>query len=461
MTYKKGIKKMDTLFSDPSFNQCQDLLIHPKTNPTQQRNHATTHLFMHLDMNSYFASVEQQANPFLRGKALGVCAYLHEYGCVIAASVEAKARGMKVGMRVKDARAIIPDAVFVENDPAKYRSVTTRIFRILDDVSDRVEHYSIDEAFIDMTGWVRDEAEAAWHAVRTRNRITREVGEWLRCSIGIAPTRFLAKLASDCEKPSGLTIINQGNLDEILSIMVLQDVYGIGRRMARRLLALGYKSPIEIKRAHVANLMQSFGIGGYFLWAHLNGIPCDHMADRDDAPKSIGHSYCVPLAANRCGRVRGILVKLAEKAARRLRREGLLAQNVSLAITFRESFKLSSAPTPFGPAHDDFRSVRLDEPSSDSQTLIQSVLRSLDDVWDGKRIVSFLAVTYSDFTPPSDQLHLWFDKKRIISSSISHAADTINDRYGDRALIFGSMFGIENSDAPDRIGFRKVDGLGT
>jgi len=74
---------------------------------------------MHLDMNSYFASVEQQANPFLRGKALGVCAYLHEYGCVIAASIEAKARGMKVGMRVKDARAIIPDAVFVENDPAK------------------------------------------------------------------------------------------------------------------------------------------------------------------------------------------------------------------------------------------------------------------------------------------------------------------------------------------------------
>ena len=118
-------------------------------------------LIAHLDMNSYFASVEQQANPFLRGRAVGVCAYLHPHGCVIAASVEAKKGGMKVGMRVEEARRIVPSAVFIQNDPAKYRAVTSRLFSLLDELSDRVEYYSIDEAFLDLTGWCRDAAEAS------------------------------------------------------------------------------------------------------------------------------------------------------------------------------------------------------------------------------------------------------------------------------------------------------------
>ncbi|MFA5130018.1 MAG: DNA polymerase IV [Patescibacteria group bacterium] len=418
---------------------------------------------MHLDMNSYFASVEQQANPLLRGKALGVCAYLHEYGCIIAASIEAKARGMKVGMRVKEARQLIPDAVFVQNDPAKYRTVTSQVFAILHDLSDRVEHYSIDEAFLDCTGWMRDEAEAAWMAVKTRERIRREVGEWLRCSIGIAPTRFLAKLASDREKPSGLTIITLENLDSILLGMSLQDVYGIGRRMKKRIDALGYHTPLELKRAPVANLMQAFGIEGYLLWARLNGIQADALASNDAPPKSIGHSYCLPMRVNREGRVRATLVKLAERAARRLRRQNLYAKSVLVSIAFRDS-TASYAPSPFGPPTDGVYQHRFDEPVNDSYALVHAVLKLFDDLWDGHRAISFLAVTYTEFTPPSHQMHLCLFRPttynlRPTNSGLSFALDVVNDRYGDHSVIFGSMFGITKDEAPDRIGFRKTDGV--
>ncbi|MCR4306893.1 MAG: DNA polymerase IV, partial [Candidatus Yonathbacteria bacterium] len=174
-------------------------------------------LIAHVDMNSYFASVEQQANPTLRGKPLGVCAYLHPYGCVIAASVEAKKLGMKVGMTMTEAKQAVPNAVFVQNDPPKYRAVTSRIFSILHAFTDRMEHYSIDEAFLDLTGWYRDAAEASFALSIAKRRITEEVGDWLRCSVGIAPTRFLAKTASDLKKPDGLTIITHDNLDDVLS----------------------------------------------------------------------------------------------------------------------------------------------------------------------------------------------------------------------------------------------------
>ena len=117
-------------------------------------------IILHIDMNSYFASVEQQANPFWRGRSVGVCSYLSPRGCLIASSMEAKARGIRTGCRVQEARRLDPRIVLVENEPAKYRSVTAAISQILNRYTDRVEPYSIDESFLDLTGWAKDYQEA-------------------------------------------------------------------------------------------------------------------------------------------------------------------------------------------------------------------------------------------------------------------------------------------------------------
>lgn len=427
----------------------------------------STKLIAHVDMNSYFASVEQQANPMLRGRPVGVCAYLHEYGCVIAASVEAKKLGMKVGMTVKDARVAVPNAVFVQNDPPKYRAVTSRIFTILHEMTDRMEHYSIDEAFLDLTGWYRDAAEAAFAFSIVKQRITKEVGEWLRCSVGIAPTRFLAKTASDLKKPDGMTIIDFDNLDSILAKLDLEDVCGIGPRMRKRIEKLGYRNLVQLKYAPTGNLIRAFGVNGYFLKAKLHGLDVDHVEQQEDhLPKSVGHSYCVPERVNREGKVTSTLMKLTERAGRRMRGLGLQANAMAVSV----GIKTEGGPKPNGPfwkplpdaggtVHANFP-----EPTEDSFTLIETSLELLRSLWSGER-VNFLAVTLFDLTIPNGQtaFHLKMSGLREAMEperrqAVSKALDLIRDRYGSESIVFGDMVSL-GGEAPDRIGFRKTEGV--
>ncbi len=410
---------------------------------------------VHVDMNSYFASVEQQANPFLRGRPVGVCSYLHEKGCVIAASVEAKRFGIRVGMTVFEARRMCPHAVFVQNDPAKYRTVTSRIFSILGELTDRLEPYSIDEAFLDLTGWCRDSAEAAWMLTRARQRIQREVGEWLRCSIGIAPTRFLAKTASKLKKPNGLTIIDHQNLDAVLGTLSLRDLHGVGPRMEKRLKKIGIFSPLALKQYPVANLIRLFGKYGFMMWVKLHAAEPERILRADeDNRKSIGHSYCIPDVVNREGRVVSVLIKLTERAARRMRSYGYSASVVNVSIGFRD--ESAQHPISFR-AGDTSRWCRLDEPANDSFTLTDTATRLLYELWSGERL-GFLAVTLSEFSTPNGQSILFAPVRSEKQKRISTALDAIRDRYGTDAVMLGSMFGAEDH-AHDRIGFRKLDGV--
>ncbi len=426
-------------------------------------------LIAHVDMNSYFASVEQQANSFLRGRAVGVCSYLHEYGCVIAASVEAKKFGMKVGMTVKQAREAVPQAVFVQNDPPKYRAVTSRVFTLLHTLSDRIEHYSIDEAFLDLTGWYRDAAEASFALSRIKKRITEEVGEWLRCSVGIAPTRFLAKTASDLKKPDGLTIIDFENLDDILSRLDLEDICGIGPRIRKRIERLGYRNLIQLKYAPTENLIRAFGVYGYFLKAKLHGLDVDHVEQHDERlPKSVGHSYCVPERVNREKKVPSTLMKLVERAGRRMRSLGLLANAISVSV----GFKFENGPKPQGPfwtpSADAGGSVHASfpEPTDDSFALTETTLKLLNELWKGER-VNFLAVTLFDLSLPTGQTSMNLSRlvrARLIAPvperrhAVSKAIDLIRDRYGMESILLGDMIRL-GDEAPDRIGFRKTEGV--
>lgn len=417
-------------------------------------------IIAHIDMNSYFASVEQQANPTLRGRPVGVCSYLHTNGCVIAASVEAKLRGVKVGMTVKQAREICPDMKFVQTDPVKYRSVTSKFFRVLHELSDTIEHYSIDEAFVDLTGWARDMAEASFLVSRVKYRLTHEIGDWLRCSVGIAPTRFLAKFASDRKKPDGLVIVDDQNLDDHLARVDLEDLCGIGPRLRKRLERSGIRTPLELKHYPVGNLMRLLGKNGYYWWSRLRGIECETLCTDDVLPKSVGHSYCVPDTVNRQKKVEAVLTKLTEKAGRRLRSYGLLTQTISVMISFRDSFESTGLW------------LRFSQPMNDSFSLVRASSGLLHEMWKHEPI-RFIAVTLGDLSLPTGQMRIG-EQSGLNPLSLSHAqrtfldsanlqvskiVDRIRDRYGDRSIVFGRMFCLDD-EVPDRIGFRKIVGAG-
>jgi DNA polymerase-4 len=397
-------------------------------------------IILHIDMNSYFASVEQQANPFLRGRSVGVCAYLSPRGCIIASSREAKAKGIKTGTRVAEAKLLDPDIVLIENEPAKYRSITERVFAILGEYSDTVEPYSIDEAFIDLSGWALD-YEAALLVARTiQARIKQEVGEWLGASVGISWTKFLAKFASDLAPKQGVLLIeNDSELEALINGRGLCEAWGINKRLEARLLDLGINDLLDLRRSDPSNLRRAFGLSGYYLWANLNGVEISQVHSGLPESKSIGHSYCLPKATQDKAYLARIFSKLCEKTGRRLRRSSQEAGAISIYLAYSHSGGLG-------------RSFR----TADRLFSSEEILAPVSDFLERSFLVfpvRMLAVSVFRLSPVSSQLSLFDDNLK--KKDLVRALDKINDKYGEYTLVRGQLFGLESA-AKDRIGFRKL-----
>jgi DNA polymerase-4 len=231
-----------------------------------------------VDMNSYFARCEQQANFWLRGRPVGVCVYTGKYGCVISLSTEAKERGLKAGMRLNDAIAICPDLVPVESNPARYREYHTKIINVMRAYCNDVVPKSIDEAIINLSHY--DHIDPMQIAINIKNDILTQVGDWLTCSVGIAPNAFLAKLASvRGKKRNGLMMITPQNIDSVLSELKLGDLPGIGANMSYRLERSGIKTPLEMRYATPQRLKAIFkSIEGIYWHYRLNFIETNIVA---------------------------------------------------------------------------------------------------------------------------------------------------------------------------------------
>jgi DNA polymerase-4 len=232
-----------------------------------------------VDMNSFFASCEQQVNYWLRGRPVAVCVYTGKYGCVIAPSIEAKQKGIKLGMRLDEAIKLCPDLVPLETRPERYREYHAKIIAVLKRYSNEVIPKSIDEAVVDLTNYKLIYKDPIVIAKKIKQDIKKDVGDWLKCSIGIAPNSFLAKLASDIKKPDGITLITPQNIDSVLSKLKLQDIPGIGERMEQRLLKAGIDTPLKLRYAAPEQLKKIFnGVSGLFWYYRLNFSEMDMMS---------------------------------------------------------------------------------------------------------------------------------------------------------------------------------------
>jgi DNA polymerase-4 len=246
-------------------------------NSIQVKNEARV---LFVDMNSFFARCEQQVNYWLRNRPVGVCVYTGKYGCVISLSTEAKARGLKAGMRLNDAMKVCPDLVPVESNPDRYRQFHTRIINVLRQYCMDVVPKSIDEAIINLGNYEyihKDPVALAW---KIKRDILTNVGDWLTCSIGVAPNAFLAKLGSVIgKKGDGLMLISKDNIDEVLKQLKLGDLPGIGANMSYRLERAGINTPLEMRYAGPHKLKAIFkGIEGVFWHYRLNFIETNIVA---------------------------------------------------------------------------------------------------------------------------------------------------------------------------------------
>ncbi|MBI4930108.1 MAG: DNA polymerase IV [Bacteroidetes bacterium] len=222
-----------------------------------QQNHIKKDLtpnIMFVDMNSFFATCEQQVNFYLRNRPVAVCVYTGKYGCVIAPSIEAKKKGIKLGVRLNEAMKICPELIPLETHPNRYREFHKQIMKVLKKYSEEVIPKSIDEAVINFSSYKLVHKDLVQVAKQIKEDIRNEVGDYMKCSIGIAPNAFLAKLGSDIQKPDGLTVISPDNIDEVLSKLTLTDLPGIAKAMAMKLKLAGIHTPLQLRHMPVEKL---------------------------------------------------------------------------------------------------------------------------------------------------------------------------------------------------------------
>ncbi len=398
-----------------------------------------------VDFNSYFASVEQQVQPALRGRPVGIVPMMAETTCCIAASYEAKAFGVKTGTQVAEARKLCPGIVFVEARHPLYVEFHHRAIAAVDLVAPVEQVLSIDEMACGLPmGWGSRERATAL-ALRIKAGLREALGECLRVSVGVAPNVFLAKQASNLQKPDGLVVLDDADLPGPLLRMQPDALTGINRGMLARLHAHGITTVAQLWRARREQLHTIWGgVGGDDFYDQLHGLPVHRPLS---SRRSLGHSHVLPPELRNRDDAYAVLDRLTQKAAMRLRREGLVAGALSVGLRFA-----ARGHMPQRWEH----AARMAH-TQDTQTLLHT-LAALWVALPPRLPPPFkVGMVLHDLLPLAQSSAKLFndDAQR---SSLWQAVDALNTRYGKHTIYCGSAHRARDS-APMRIAFNRIPDL--
>jgi DNA polymerase-4 len=395
---------------------------------------------LYVDFNSYFASVEQQLRPELRGRPVGVLPVMTESTCCIAASYEAKAFGIRTGTPVMEARVRCPDMVFVEARPALYVEKHHALVAAVESCTPVGKVLSIDEMACPLMGSERNRDKALALAFRIKQTIAREVGKHLRSSIGIAPNTYLAKIASNLKKPDGCTVIEAQDLPEVLLPLDLRALPGIGRAMESRLNSRGITSVRELWALNAHQLHAVWGsVEGRRMHEKLRGLePVTASHDR----ASISHSHVLPPDLRQVEGAFSVLNRLLQKAATRLRSHALTCSSVHVYVKYVNHSAW----------HADIRFT----PTDDTLQLLHALQR----LW-SERLASRVpplavgVVLGSLDAREHRSLDLFEQASKERQERLSVVIDAINRRHGHNTLYFGGAHSALAA-APMRIAFQHI-----
>ena len=419
--------------------------------------------FLHIDLNSFFASVEQQLHPEYRGRPLAVVPTMADTTCCIAASYEAKALGIKTGTQVGKAKEMCPDIVLIEGNHAEYADYSHRIAKAVE-LACPVSHTpSIDEMVCQLMGREQEPPRARKIALEIKRSIYENVGEALRCSIGMAPNRYLAKIASDMQKPDGLIGLLPSQLPRAISHLELRDLPGVGARTEVRLNAKGIKTMeqlLALDRNGMHKLWDS--VWGDRLYHWLRGAESgdDGAPVAADVQKSLGHSHVLGPEHRSQEGAWAVAHKLMHKASMRLRMEhfytGSLAVTIRFALTKEQAARTKTKQHFSGLKHSGWAMEAHFRDCQDTLTLLE-VLRG---IWAQRpqgadfQKPFFVGVTLRNLIPESEyQAELFADEGN--RAGLSATMDKLNLKYGHTTLHFAGMLPARES-APTRIAFTQI-----
>lgn len=403
---------------------------------------------LHIDADAFFASVEQAANPDLRGKPIAVVG--GEGRTVITTrSYEARKFGVKTGMAKWEALRLCPQLIIVVGDNRKYQHTSSHMNKIFQEYTPEVEAYSIDESWLDVTHSISLFGSAERIAYLIKARIKHQFG--ITVSIGIAPNKLLAKLASDMNKPDGLTVIKPEEVSRVLERIPIQDLCGVGKKMQRHLNMMSIYTCGELGRCDEARLTRKFGIIGKRLKEMGQGIdnsPVVPFGEEDDV-KSVGHSRTLERDVSDPVEIRRFLLQLSEMVGSRARKYNVSGKTVHLYVRYADFFSSWGKQTTLK------NYVNL------SDEIYKAALSILETV-ELEQPVRLLGVSLSNLKHQAEQLPLFVEDRRKLEAT--KAMDAVNDRFGSMVVTFGSLIpGKEKAGShvippswrPD--GIKKVD----
>ncbi|MGI6596377.1 MAG: DNA polymerase IV [bacterium] len=377
---------------------------------------------LHVDMNAFFAACHQAQEPALKGKPVLVSGDpSSRHGIVLTASYEARRFGVKTAMPTAQALRLCPQALIVAPNFRLYSFYSKQIMAILNSFTPLVEQYSIDEAWLDVSGCENLFGPADNIAREIKQKIKHQLD--LSCSIGIAPSKILAKMASDLEKPDGLVIITADNIASRIWPLAVDKLFGVGPQTTAALNSLGVFTIGDLAGFPLAVLKQRFGAYGPYLAQLAQGQDHSSVDPNPDTAKSIGNSITLPQDAETAAEIETILLALAEEVGTRLRRRNLKGSTITVSVK-----------TP------DFRLITRSRTYPEATNLTETIYRRAGEIYrqhlQGRR-VRLVGVTVSNITAASagTQLSLFPASEDDKRARLAQTVDQVRARFGDRSLV--------------------------
>ena len=400
-------------------------------------------IIFHIDMNSFYASVEMAHDPSLRGKPVAVAGNIEERkGIIITCSYEARAYGVKTTMPIWEAKKKCPELILRKPNFDRYRASSLAMFDLLRNYTDLVEPVSIDEGYIDVTN-----TEYANKAIELAKEIqTRLLEElMLPSSIGIAPNKFLAKMASNMKKPLGITVLRKREIPTILWPLPVEEMHGVGKKTAEKLNGIGIQYIKDLASADSYGLKQLLGINGERLKNKANGVDNRPVnPDSVDDFKSIGNSTTLREDSDNEWELQVVLQSLSNSVSERMKRKNVVSNNIQLTIRYGNRKTVN-------------RSRLLENPVSKEVDILQAALFLLKKHWNGEPI-RLLGVTAQDLTDKREstkQLDIFSFQDDAKDEPLLKTIDKLKEKFGQNVIQKGVVAKNAPSKAKITTSFQK------
>lgn len=379
---------------------------------------------IHVDMDAFYASVEQRDHPAYRGKPVIVGGDPHSRGVVSTCSYEARKFGVRSAMPLREAGRLCPHGIFLPVRMGRYQEISGAIMAILREYTPLVEPLSLDEAFLDVTGSEKLFGPAEQIAAEIVGRIDRQLG--LSASVGVAHNKFLAKLASDLQKPKGFVVINQEEARSVLAPLPVSRLWGVGPKTEEYLRKMGLVTIGDIQRLPVESLRRNLGAAGEDLHRLAHGID-DRPVVTEEEAKSIGHEVTFPEDTDDRDFLESVLLDLCIRVARRLRKEGVAGRTVTVKLRDTDFVTITRRRTLAGPT--DFE-----------ETIYDHALALAQEANWAKKRLRLVGVSLSSLQKTGlKQLSLFTEEKNEDLHRLHETIDLIKDRFGEDAITRGRL----------------------